>query len=105
MKKFLVITENKKKSLLYRIAEKFILSESFYCTEAETEDIINSYKPDYVLFDVIKPVNGEDMMSMLRHIDGNIRLRVAIFYIGYSKKELFRLRSVDRMPSVKKAAH
>jgi|GEM_PF-6820783 len=93
MKKILVVTDKPKKSLLFRIAEKLFLNESVDCESgAEAENIIRLEIPDYVLLDIIKPVNGDDMMHMLSHMNKDNRLRVAIFYIGYSKKELFKYK-------------
>ena len=93
MKKILVLTDKNKKSFLFRMAEKFFLTESIECESGvEAEKIIRLETPDYILLDVIKPVNGDDMMNMLSHIDESSRLRVSIFYIGYRKKELFKYK-------------
>jgi hypothetical protein len=49
----------------------------------ETAEIIIQEKPNFVLLDLEKPVNGnEDLMSMLGHYDSNIRLRVTFLEIS-----------------------
>jgi hypothetical protein len=88
MKKILLISEGDKRSLMYKLIESIFANQDIrYAPGIEVEKIINEENPDFVLIDKIKPVNGMDMMSVLRHVDGNIRLRVAIFYLSFFKKQ------------------
>jgi response regulator of citrate/malate metabolism len=89
MKKILLISDDKKRSLSSRLIESIFTSRSAsYVSVNELESIINEEKPDFIMLNVrIKPVNGMDMMSVLRHVDGNIRLRVVIFKFRIFQKK------------------
>lgn len=88
MKKILLISDNEKRRLSSKLMERILTTRSVnYVSSKEIENIISDEKPDFVMFDIkIKPVNGMDMMSVLGHVDGNIRLRVAIFETALFKK-------------------
>jgi len=88
MKKILLISEGDKRSLMFKLIERVFTARFIInIPGTEIEDIIKNETPNFVLINVIKPVNGMDMMSVLRHVDGNIRLRVAIFYMSLFKKQ------------------
>lgn len=88
MKKILLISDQEKRSLFSKLIESILTNRSVsYVSSKEIENIISDEKPDFVMFNIkIKPVNGMDMMSVLRHVDGNIRLRVAILETTLFKK-------------------
>jgi chemotaxis response regulator CheB len=87
MKKILLINEEGKKSFFFRIISSMFTSiYDQSISPKETESIIEELKPEFIMLDVIRPVNGMDMMDVLRHIDGNIRLRVVIYKLGFTLK-------------------
>ncbi len=109
MKKILVI--NDKEKFLSKITCKLFHGRLLgYCSGIEVEKIIDSEKPDYIMLglpdyvlDEIKPVDGNDLVSMLSHIDGNIRLRVAIFNIKFPKMKSLHLWHLFQFPHTEKS--
>jgi hypothetical protein len=86
MTKLLIIKERGGEGLLNRILNLIFESDRYeYVHPSELLTLLNELQPDFVLYNINKPVSGNDLMSMVSELDELSRLRV--LYI-----KLFRLR-------------
>jgi len=92
MRKIIFINAGERDNFIIKAGKKIFDSKCIYSFNSnETIKIIKQEKPDYVLINLEKPVNGnEDMMNMLSHYDSNVRLRVAFLEISLQKIILYR---------------
>lgn len=92
MRKIIFINAGERDNFIIKAGKKIFDSKCIYLFNSnETIKIIKQEKPDYVLINLEKPVNGnEDMMNMLSHYDSNVRLRVAFLEISLQKIILYR---------------
>ncbi len=78
--KIISIKDTRKRSLFQFTAEHFFAKEEFILRAFDIKDFVEKEEADFVFFNVIKPVNGNDtMMSTLDNCDENVRLRVTIY--------------------------
>ncbi len=92
MSKIIFINTGDRDNFSLKAVKKIFNSKYNYMFNSfEIIKIISQEKPDLVLIDLGKPVNGnEDMMNMLGHYDSNVRLRVTLLEISLQKFILFR---------------
>jgi hypothetical protein len=93
VKKIIFISTGERDSFTVRTGKKIFYSKSTgFFQAAETVKIIIQEKPNFVLLDLEKPVNGnEDMMSMLSNYDSNIRLRVTFLEISLHQIIIYKI--------------
>lgn len=80
MIKVLVLQDTLKTGIKEKIASKLFdyRTINFFGGKPAIE-ILEREKPDLVFCNFFKPVNGIDLMNMLRQIDEDVRLRAAIY--------------------------
>ena len=90
--KIIFVDDGIRENLILRTGKIIFESGTFdFYIASDAAQKISMEKPNLVLLNLKKPVNGnEDMMNMLGHYDSNVRLRVTFLEISPNKIIIFK---------------
>ena len=80
MTKILLIDDKSKDSLFLKSTKAFLKSRSYIYSGWKPSDFLTSEVPTFILFDLRKSVNGDNLMNITNGFDVYCRLRITVIY-------------------------